>query len=327
MSASAISIQDDKFKSLGLQKTTVNKEQVVTYSRALGAASEKNPVLVLLHGYPQSSFMWRHLVPLLPGDSPIFVADLPGYGSSTPIEDNSKISVGSTVLAALLTEYKRTSSKSLDQIPIILIGHDRGARVAHHLAVQGFNGVDIRGLCLIDIRQVPTIVQWESASRNPSDIVGYFHWPLLANVSLATRLINAFGPGNWCEEMILRWAGKNSSGLSTFKADDSLSVYRQFFEQPHTLDASNKDYEAGATVDVDTEKGWREKGHKLQIETLVIYSEKYIGSKYDLPEEWRSWVEEDRLSSKALGNYIGHFGAEEAPKETAEAINTWLKKV
>jgi hypothetical protein len=43
----------------------------------------------------------------------------------------------------------------------------------------------------------------------------------------------------------------------------------------------------------------------------VIYSEKYIGSKYDLPEEWRSWVEEDRLSSKALGNYIGHFGAEE----------------
>jgi pimeloyl-ACP methyl ester carboxylesterase len=94
---------------------------------------------------------WRHLVPLLPGNSPIFVADLPGYGSSTPIEDNSKISVGSAVLAALLTEYKRTSSKSLDQIPIILIGHDRGARVAHHLAVQGFNGVDIRGLCLIDI--------------------------------------------------------------------------------------------------------------------------------------------------------------------------------
>jgi hypothetical protein len=61
MSASAISIQDDKFKSLGLQKTTVNKEQVVTYSRALGAASEQNPVLVLLHGYPQSSFMYNIL--------------------------------------------------------------------------------------------------------------------------------------------------------------------------------------------------------------------------------------------------------------------------
>lgn len=54
--ASAIQIQDDKFSSLGLQKTTVNKEQVNCYSRGLGAASEKNPVLVLIHGYPQSAY-------------------------------------------------------------------------------------------------------------------------------------------------------------------------------------------------------------------------------------------------------------------------------
>lgn len=94
---------------------------------------------------------WRHLVPLLPGESPVFIADLPGYGSSAPIEDNSKISVGRTVLAALLTEYKRTSSKPLDKVPIVLVGHDRGARVAHHVTALGVNGVDIRGLCLIDI--------------------------------------------------------------------------------------------------------------------------------------------------------------------------------
>lgn len=77
--------------------------------------------------------------------------DLPGYGLSGPIEDNSKISVGRTVLAALLTEYKRTSSKPLDNVPIVIIGHDRGARVAHHLAVQGFSGVNIQGVVLIDI--------------------------------------------------------------------------------------------------------------------------------------------------------------------------------
>ena len=57
MATSAISIQDAKFKSLGLQKMTVNKEQVVCYSRSLGAASEQNPILVLLHGYPQSSYL------------------------------------------------------------------------------------------------------------------------------------------------------------------------------------------------------------------------------------------------------------------------------
>lgn len=98
-----------------------------------------------------TSIRWRHLIPLLPNDTPIFVPDLPGYGASAPIKDNSKYSVGSTVLAALLTEAKRTSSKPLEEIPIVLIGHDRGARVAHHLAAQGFDGVDMKGVCLIDI--------------------------------------------------------------------------------------------------------------------------------------------------------------------------------
>lgn len=174
-------------------------------------------------------------------------------------------------------------------------------------------------------KQVPTVVQWEASSKNPSEVVGYFHWPLLANVDLATRLITAFGPGNWCEEMCFRWAGKNPTGLSTFKADDSVSVYRQFFEQPHTLDASNKDYEAGATVDVEVEKGWRDEGKRLELNTLVVYSERYIGSRYDVPGEWESWVKEGKLKSHALGGGIGHFGAEEAPKETAEALKVWLK--
>ncbi|KAL5420384.1 hypothetical protein PMIN04_006556 [Paraphaeosphaeria minitans] len=322
MSASAVSIQDEKLKSFGLQKMTVNEEQVVSYSRGLGAASEQNPVLVLIHGYPQSSFMWRHLIPLLPSDAPIFASDLPGYGASAPISDNSKYFVGSTVLAALLTEAKRTSSKTLDDLPIVLIGHDRGARVAHHLTVQGFPGVSIKGVCLIDI--VPTTVQWEASSKNPAEVVGYFHWPLLANVDLATRMITAFGPGNWCEEMCLRWAGKTSSALSSFKADDALAVYRGFFEQPHTLDASNKDYEAGATVDVEVEKRWREEGKKIMVKTLLVNSESYIGKRYDFPEVWKGWVE-GAAQFHALGGGVGHFGAEEAPKETAEALGKWLK--
>ena len=125
--------------------------------------------------------------------------------------------------------------------------------------------------------------------------------------------------------MCLRWAGKNPQGLSSFKADDSLAVYRRFFEQPHTLDASNKDYEAGATVDVDAEREWREEGKRVKAKTLVVYSERYIGSRYDVPGEWKSWVEEGKLESKALGNDIGHFGAEEAPRETADALKAWLK--
>jgi hypothetical protein len=55
--AQAISIQDNKFSSLGLSKTVVNKEQICCYTRNLGSASDENPVFVLIHGYPQSSYL------------------------------------------------------------------------------------------------------------------------------------------------------------------------------------------------------------------------------------------------------------------------------
>lgn len=53
----ALKAQDDKFDSLGLTKTVVNAEQVNCYHRGLDTASTTNPILVLIHGYPQSAFM------------------------------------------------------------------------------------------------------------------------------------------------------------------------------------------------------------------------------------------------------------------------------
>jgi pimeloyl-ACP methyl ester carboxylesterase len=91
-------------------------------------------------------------IPRLPQQSPVFVPDLPGYGASAPIKDNDKLSVGKVVLSAVKTQVKRSSSQYTSaNIPIILVGHDRGARVAHRLAVSGYQGVDINGVCLIDI--------------------------------------------------------------------------------------------------------------------------------------------------------------------------------
>ncbi|KAF2676335.1 alpha/beta-hydrolase [Lentithecium fluviatile CBS 122367] len=322
VSTTALQIQDEKFKSLGLDKKVVNAEQVCSYSRNLGAATDKNPVLVLIHGYPQSSYMWRHLIPLLPPSAPIFAVDLPGYGASAPLEKHDKLSIGNAIIAALRTEVKRTSSSPPSAIPIVLIGHDRGARVAHRLAVSGAQSVDIFGICLIDI--VPTTTQW-AASTNPREVTTYFHWLFLANVSLAIRMITSFGPANWCTEMINNWSGKSPSGQTSLKSDDSLSVYTNFFAQPHTLEASCKDYEAGASVDVDAQKEDQTSGRKIRVPLLLVYSEGYIGGRYDFPDVWEDWVGEGvSVRTKSWGNGIGHFGAEEAPEETAGAIKEWL---
>ncbi|KAF2711542.1 alpha/beta-hydrolase [Pleomassaria siparia CBS 279.74] len=326
VSTAAAQIQDERFSALGLSKMIVNDAQVCCYSRSLGAASATNPILVLLHGYPQSSYTWRHLIPLLPANAPIFAPDLAGYGNSAPIKANDKLSVGNALLSALKTEVRRTSSgSSSDAIPAVLIGHDRGARVAHRLAVSGADGIDILGVCLIDI--VPTITQWAASSR-ASEVVGYFHWPFLANVELATKILTAYGGGNWCRDMTLRWAGKNSTGLSYLKADNSLDVYAGFFEQPHTIWSSNEDYRAGATEDIQLQEEDQKVGKKIKAPLLLLYSEGYLGSRYDVPKEWKDWVAEGvKLDSHAVGNDIGHFGAEEAPQESAQAIKEWLKRL
>lgn len=49
-------IQDQKFTALGLQKT-VSTKKVVSYHRDLEKANSESPILVLLHGYPQSAYM------------------------------------------------------------------------------------------------------------------------------------------------------------------------------------------------------------------------------------------------------------------------------
>jgi hypothetical protein len=141
-------------------------------------------------------------------------------------------------------------------------------------------------------------------------------------------MIKAFGPSTWCEEMVSKWAGKNPKGLDSLHSDDALTVYCKFFEQDHTIDASCKDYEAGAGVDVEAQKKDQEEGRKIKVPLLLVYSEDYIGSRYDFREVWKDWVDEGvDVQTVALGSGIGHFGAEEAPRETAEAVNGWLETV
>jgi pimeloyl-ACP methyl ester carboxylesterase len=153
VSSKALEIQDQKFHALGFSKYTARGTGICCYRRNLHR--NRRPILVLIHGYPQSSYMWRHLVSHLPDDMPIWVADLPGYGASPPLEEHDKLSVGTALLNAMKQAYystsMRISSSGNPKLSVVLVGHDRGARVAHRLAVSGVTGISIQGVCLIDI--------------------------------------------------------------------------------------------------------------------------------------------------------------------------------
>ncbi|KAL5120742.1 hypothetical protein ACEQ8H_001222 [Pleosporales sp. CAS-2024a] len=320
----ALKMQNEKFNSLGLQSVT-DDDGVVSYSRGLESVSEKNPILVLIHGYPSSAYMWRHLIPLLPSTCPIFCPDLPGYGGSKRVPSMDKLSVGTAILSSLGRLLPPTSSTT--SIPIVLIGHDRGARISHRLAVSKPTGFSIQGVCLIDI--VPTSTQWHKASNTAcqaaQQVTSYFHWPFLANVDLATRMISAYGAAKWCRDMMEAWSGCNAQGVIKLHSDDSMAVYAAFFEQEHVLRASCEDYKHGATTDVEAQEQDQHQGRKMDVPLLLLYAKDYIGKRYDFATVWNEWVAEGvTITNHGLENGIGHFGAEEAPEECAGAIGEWL---
>lgn len=209
--------------------------------------------------------------------------------------------------------------------PLIIAGHDRGARVCHRLAVDNnYADLTIKGMILLDI--VPTLVQWQTFA-NPVAASNAFHWPLLANVELATAMIMASGGDEWTRGCLRRWAGKSEAGSANFEAHDAVEVYAGLFKQESVVRASCDDYRAGAQEDVEEQKEDQAAGKKVSIPTLLVYSDDYIGKRYDMMKVWREWVDDDNLlEEEAIGDGIGHFIAEEAPQKTAAAISKFYAK-
>ena len=173
---------------------------------------------------------------------------------------------------------------------------------------------------------VPTTVQY-AAFASGREASTYFHWPFLANVSLATKLIVSFGGTRWVEEMTARTAGRNGQGLQRFHAGNAVRVYGAHFENEDVVRASCRDYEAGAGVDLEMQAEDQEKGRKVECPVLLVFSRDYLGSRFDVEGVWRrEWVAEGvKVEAMAVGNGVGHYLAEEAPEEVGSRVLQWLK--
>lgn len=260
---------------------------------------------------------------------PLFVPDLPGYGCSAPTDQHDKVSVGLRVIEALKESYSNENESSTGFPPIVLIGHDRGARVAYALHVSTGRApvldFQVLGVALFDI--VPALSQWQIGDTAAAQ-TGYFHWSFLANVSIAKPMIMAYGGGNWANSMINRWAGSNAEGLRKLMSGDSMTVYSSFFDQESVIEASSRDYEAGATTDLDFETRAIENGQHIVAPLLLVYSAGFLPKRAKKPilevwsQPWSAGVH--IITSHPIGDGIGHFIPEEAPEETAEALLKWL---
>ena len=271
------------------------------------------PPLLLLHGYPQTHAMWRRVASKLAADFRLVIADLRGYGDSgkpataaTPELEHAQYS--KRAMAADMVALMR----SLGHERFAVVGHDRGGRVAHRLALDHRDRV--ARLALLDI--VPTLDVYERTDMRFAS--WYYHWFFLIQPApLPERMIGG-DPAYY-----LRWmlGGFGSNGIA-FVEPEALAEYERCFCRAEAIHATCEDYRASATIDLEHDRASRAAGEKIACDLLVLWGTRgVVGRLYDPLVLWRA-----QCSATVTGQSLdaGHFLAEELPDETAAQLRAHL---
>ncbi|KAM3422956.1 hypothetical protein BST61_g437 [Cercospora zeina] len=291
--------------------STVSSGGIIkSYSHDLGSG----PIFVCVHGWPQSSFMWRHVVSDVKDTISLFVPELPGYGISSLPPKHDKRTVGNLLIEALQQIFPKDR-------PVIWCGHDRGGRIGHRLIVDNNPTHNIHSAILIDI--VPTKAQW-AAFANPAASTAYYHWPFLA-LPIAPQLIEAMGSGEFIKTTLDRAKGSASPGVAKFKENDAIAHYCHQFSNPECIAGSCGDYAAGAFEDVEQQTNDQEAGKKVPVPLLLIWSASNLGRMHDVPQVWKGWAEKpEEVRFEPIDGGFGHYLPEECPERVLPLFKEWI---
>ena len=287
----------------GFTDTFVDVGDVTIHARTAGSG----PPVLLLHGYPETSFMWRHVAPALADSFSIVATDLRGYGaSSTPADDATHITYSKRAMAA--DQVAVMSALGHDRFAVV--GHDRGGRVAHRLTLDHPQRVE--RAAVLDI--VPTLYMFEHVDLNMAQT--YFHWFFLAQPSdIPERLISS-DPNAWIAS---RFVGRQK-GQDAFDPV-AIAEYASFFHDLGHVAASCADYRAAASIDLVHDGEDRAAGRRVRVPLLAMWGESsYVGRSFDVTRVWRQYA--DHVEGYAAPS--DHYIPEEAPEFTTDVLRGFL---
>lgn len=259
------------------------------------------PVL-LLHGYPQTHVCWHRVAPVLAERFTVVCPDLRGFGDSDkPPSDPGHLAYSKRVMARDQVEVMR----SLGFEEFAVVGHDRGARVAHRMALD--HAGRVKKLALLDI--IPTSVAFAGVDKEMATAA--FNWFFsIQPDGLPERLIGAE------RTFYLRWILDHWAGREGALAPEAVAEYERCFDDA-AIRATNEEFRAAATVDLAHDEA--DQGRKISCPVLLLWSAT-SWAKFDVPEVWRSRAEDVR--GAALD--CGHFLPEEDPERTAAELVRFL---
>ena len=277
------------------------------FARCGGRAG--GPPLLLLHGFPQTHVMWHRVAQRLADHFFLVLPDLPCYGDSAlppgaPDHANYSKRAVAGELATLMAH--------LDERPYFVCGHDRGARVAHRLALD--HPSRVRRLCLLDI--APTLDMY-----NATDMAfarAYYHWfHLIQPAPLPETMIAADARGY----LHVKLGGWGSGGLAHVEPA-ALAEYERCFCRPAAIHAACEDYRASAGIDLEHDRASRAAGERIACDLLVLWGERGVVQRlFDPLTLWRAQCSA-QVSGEALP--CGHFIPEELPQKTAAALRAFF---
>jgi haloacetate dehalogenase len=260
------------------------------------------PPLLMLHGFPQTHVIWHRVVRELQGRFRFVLPDLRGYGDSSqpagaPDHANYSKRAMAQDLAELMTQL------GIERFG--LVGHDRGARVAHRLALD--HAARVRRLCLLDI--APTLDMYAATDMRFATL--YYHWfHLIQPAPLPERMLGAD------PKFYLHWAlgGWGSKGTG-FIDPEAMAEYERCFSTPAAIHAACEDYRASAGIDLVHDRASRAGGARIGCDTLVLWGER--GVVHQLFEPLALW--RAQCAAQVSGEVLpaGHFIPEELPVPTA----------
>ena len=260
-----------------------------------GVVGGQGPPLLLLHGAPQTHISWRLVASQLAANYTVVASDLRGYGdSSKPPDGENHANYSKRAMA--LDQVEVMKHFGFDRFPVV--GHDRGGRVAHRMALD--HADKVTKAAVLDI--IPTYYLYTHVTIE--FVQAYFHW--------FNYLRPAPGPENDL---------KAAADAQKTRATSEIQIeYLRTSSDPANIHAMCEDYRAGASIDLQHDKADLDK--KIACPLLVLWGERgAMGRLYDVMPIWRE--RGSNVTGKGLPG--GHNLQEELPEQVLTEVGEFLK--
>ncbi|CAM5674615.1 MULTISPECIES: alpha/beta fold hydrolase [Streptomyces] len=269
------------------------------------AVGGSGPPVVLLHGFPQTHLMWRHVAADLAVDHTVICPDLRGYGASDkPAETDGSVYAKRTMAADIVA-----LARELGHERFALAGHDRGALVAFR---AGLDHPDtVTHLACLDV--LPTLDMWE-VMHGVTAAVGFHLYLMAQPPGLPERMIGA-APDDFFGHFLDIWTTDRAA-----VPDDVRAAYLTACRE--AVPSIVADYRASAGIDIEHDRADRDAGSTLRMPVSVLQQDWGAALGFDAAGLWRTWAPDLRHATVTCG----HFMAEEAPDDIAKALRDLLAR-